>query len=175
MTERDIEAVIGKYAAAARAAVDCGFRMILVHAGHGWFLHQFLSPSLNTRKDKWGGPAVENRARLTVEVCRAVRRAVGPNIPIEVRISGSECCDGGSASRRECLRKQLDGHADLSTFRSAPMKSRVVPVTHPSSSSATAVTPLRRRDQKARQNAGGHHRALVTEMMEDIVAPGRPT
>ncbi len=134
MTERDIEAVIGKYAAAARSAVDCGFRMILVHAGHGWFLHQFLSPSLNTRRDKWGGPGIENRARLTVEICRAIRKTIGAGIPIEVRISGSECFDGGYGIEEGiAFARQLDGHADLihvSVGNHEVFES--FPITHPS-------------------------------------------
>ncbi len=56
---------------------------------------QFLSPSLNTRKDKWGGPDIENRARLAIEILKAIRQAVGPRFPIEMRISGSECYAGG--------------------------------------------------------------------------------
>lgn len=114
MTEEQIERTISKYASAAVAAKNCGFGMILIHAGHGWLLQQFLSPQLNTRKDKWGGPDIENRARLTVAICDAVRKAVGPKIPIEVRISGSECYDGGYGIEEGiAFAHQLEGHVDL--------------------------------------------------------------
>lgn len=114
MPEEIIEHTIEKYAAAAAAAKNCGFGMILIHAGHGWLLQQFLSPQLNSRKDKWGGPAIENRARFTVAICDAVRKAVGPAIPIEIRISGSECYDGGYGIEEGIsFAKQLEGHVDL--------------------------------------------------------------
>ena len=57
MTEEIIERTISKFADAAAFAKQCGFGMVTIHAGHGWLLHQFLSPQLNTRKDKWGGRA----------------------------------------------------------------------------------------------------------------------
>jgi 2,4-dienoyl-CoA reductase-like NADH-dependent reductase (Old Yellow Enzyme family) len=77
MPEEIIESTIEKYAAAAVKAKNYGFGMILIHAGHGWLLQQFLSPKLNTRKDKWGGAPIENRARFTIAVCDAIRKAVG--------------------------------------------------------------------------------------------------
>lgn len=114
MSEEMIEATIQKFAAAALIAKNAGFGMVLIHAGHGWMLHQFLSPQFNTRKDKWGGAPIENRARFTVAVCDAIRRAVGPKMPIEVRISGSECYDGGYGIEEGiAFAKQLEGHADL--------------------------------------------------------------
>ena len=73
MTEEFIEYTIGMYAKAARFAKQCGFGMLTIHGGHGWLISQFLSPTLNTRKDKWGGAPIENRARLAVAICKAVR------------------------------------------------------------------------------------------------------
>ena len=114
MSEEMIETIIGKYANAAAIAKRAGFGMILIHAGHGWLLQQFLSPKLNTRKDRWGGPSIENRARLAVSVCDAVRKAVGPGFPIEVRISGSECYEGGYGIEEGiAFARQLEGHCDL--------------------------------------------------------------
>jgi len=114
MPEEMIERTIKKYADAAAFAKSCGVGMVLIHAGHGWLLHQFMSPFINTRKDKWGGAPIENRTRLTVAVLDAVRRAVGPAFPIEVRISGSECYSGGyDIDEGVAIAKQLDGHADI--------------------------------------------------------------
>ena len=114
MPEEQIEKIIDLYAQSAKTAKFCGFGMIMIHAGHGWLLQQFLSPQLNTRKDKWGGSDIENRARLTVEICDAVRKVIGPEMPIEVRISGSECYDGGYGIEEGiAFSKQLEGHADL--------------------------------------------------------------
>ena len=134
MDEVVIERTIRKYAEAAAMAKLCGFGMITVHAGHGWLLHQFLSPITNTRTDKWGGPNIENRARLTIEVCKAIRKVVGPGFPIEVRISGSECYDGGyGLDEGIAIAKQVDGHVDLIHVSAGNHEvDEVFTVTHPS-------------------------------------------
>ncbi|MDR0817591.1 MAG: 2-enoate reductase, partial [Clostridiales Family XIII bacterium] len=134
MTEEIIGYTIDKYVQAATFAKKCGFGMVTVHAGHGWLLHQFLLPRLNTRRDKWGGAPIENRARLTVAVCDAIRREVGPKFPIEVRISGSECYDGGyDIDEGLAFAKQLDGHVDLIHVSAGSHEvEEVFTVTHPS-------------------------------------------
>ena len=133
MTEEMIERTIAKYAEAAVAAKRIGFGMALVHAGHGWLLQQFMSPYINTRADKWGGPDIENRARLTVAVCDAIRKAVGPRMPIEVRISGSERYEGGyDIEEGIAFSKQLDGHCDLIHVSAGNHEvDEVFTVTHP--------------------------------------------
>ena len=133
MSEELIEYTIAKYAEAALAAKRIGFGMVLVHAGHGWLLQQFMSPFINTRKDKWGGPAIENRARFTVAVCDAIRKAIGPKMPIEVRISGSERYDGGyDIEDGVAFSKQLDGHCDLIHVSAGNHEvDEVFTVTHP--------------------------------------------
>ncbi|MCL2125693.1 MAG: NAD(P)/FAD-dependent oxidoreductase [Oscillospiraceae bacterium] len=133
MPEDIIEYTISKYAEAAMTAKKCGFGSILVHAGHGWLLQQFMSPLINTRNDKWGGRDIENRARLTVAVCDAIRKAIGPVIPIEVRISGSERYEGGyDIDEGIAFAKQLEGHADLIHVSAGNHEvSEVFTVTHP--------------------------------------------
>ena len=114
MSEEMIERTIRKFADSALLAKTCGFGMVTIHGAHGWLLHQFMSPITNTRTDKWGGPDIENRCRLTVEVCKAIRRAVGPGFPIELRISGSECTDSGyGLDNGIAIAKQVDGYVDL--------------------------------------------------------------
>ena len=134
MTEEIIERTIQKFADAAAFAKQCGFGMVTVHAGHGWLLHQFLSPQLNTRTDKWGGPSIENRARLTVAICDAIRAKVGPNFPIEIRISGSECYAGGyDIDEGVAFAKMLDGHVNLIHVSAGSHEvEEVFAVTHPS-------------------------------------------
>ncbi len=113
MDEKIIEHVIKKFAAAASMAKMAGFGMVTIHGGHGWLLHQFMSPIMNTRTDMWGGSA-ENRCRLTIEVCKAIRKAVGPGFPIELRISGSECTESGyGVDTGVEIAKQVDGYVDL--------------------------------------------------------------
>ena len=85
----------GSFGKAAAFVKQCGFGMVMIHAGHGWGLAQFISRYANTRKDRWGGPELENRMRLPLAVIESVRKAVGPGFPIEVRISASECYAGG--------------------------------------------------------------------------------
>ena len=134
MSEEQIERTIEKYAQAAATAKRLGFGMVLIHAGHGWFLQQFLSPQLNTRRDKWGGPDIENRARITVAICDAIRREVGPKFPIEIRISGSECYDGGyGIEEGVAFSRQLEGHVDLIHVSAGSHEvDEVFAVTHPS-------------------------------------------
>ena len=85
---------IESFARGASFAKLAGFRMVTIHAGHGWLLNQFLSPVTNTRQDPYGGTR-ENRARFPLEVLEAVRRAVGEDFLIELRVSGDEYLDGG--------------------------------------------------------------------------------
>lgn len=134
MPEEIIERTIDKYVQAALTAKRAGFGMVLIHAGHGWMLHQFVSPILNTRDDKWGGAPIENRARLTVEICKAIKRACGRNFPIEVRISGSECYDGGfDIENGIAFAQQLDGVCDLIHVSAGNHEvDEVFGVTHPS-------------------------------------------
>ena len=94
MTNAMIDSLLEKYAKAASMCRDAGFEMLLIHAGHGWLLEQFLSPSTNSRDDEYGG-SIENRARLAMEVIAAVRSSVGPGFPLELRISADEYLEGG--------------------------------------------------------------------------------
>ncbi|WDF32305.1 NADH:flavin oxidoreductase/NADH oxidase [Arthrobacter agilis] len=94
MTEEDIAAVIADFGAAAALAVDAGFDTLEIHAAHGYLLHQFLSPLVNTRTDRWGG-SEENRFRLTLEVIRSVRAAIPATMPLLLRISASDWAVGG--------------------------------------------------------------------------------
>ncbi len=85
-TEGDIAAVIQHFRAAALRAVHAGFTGIELHGAHGYLLCQFLSKTMNTRTDAWGG-SLEGRARLIRETLRAVRRSVPPRFVVGVRLS----------------------------------------------------------------------------------------
>ena len=93
MPESVILEVVEAFGAAAATAKRCGFDLVMIHGGHGWLLHQFMSPQ-NNRKDRFGG-SFENRMRLTHMVLDRVRQAVGPGFPIEFRMSGAEGIPGG--------------------------------------------------------------------------------
>ena len=89
MPREVIEEVVDAYGKAALRAKRCGVDMVLIHAGHGWLLSQFLSPIFNKRTDEFGG-SIENRARITTMVVDRIRHYCGRNYPIEVRISHKE-------------------------------------------------------------------------------------
>lgn len=90
LTPDKMEEIAQRFAYAAREAKQYGFDIILLHFGHGWLIHQFLSPYFNSRTDEYGG-SIENRIRFPMMVIRAVRQAVGEQFPIEMRISTDEC------------------------------------------------------------------------------------
>ena len=94
LSEEEVAAVPGAFAAAAARAVDVGFRWVELHAAHGYLLHSFLSPLSNARADAWGG-SFAGRARLVVETVRAVRAAVGEEVPLAVRVSATDWAEGG--------------------------------------------------------------------------------
>ncbi|WP_336657476.1 MULTISPECIES: NADH:flavin oxidoreductase/NADH oxidase [unclassified Leucobacter] len=89
----EIAGVVAAFAAAADRAVAAGFDAVEVHAAHGYLLHEFLSPLSNLRGDGYGGD-LERRARLLLEVVRAIRIR-HPELPILVRISATEWTAGG--------------------------------------------------------------------------------
>ena len=134
MPEDIILYTIEQFAKCAAIAKSYGFGMVTLHGGHGWLISQFLSPTLNTRKDKWGGPDIENRARLPVEILKAIRKAVGPGFPIEMRISGSECYEGGYRIEEGIkIAKQVEKHLDLLHVSAGSHEiEEVFAVTHPS-------------------------------------------
>ena len=94
MTEEDIEAVITGFARCAKVVIDAGFTGVQLHAAHGYLLSQFLSPRSNQRQDQWGG-SLKNRARLLLASVSRVRAAVGPNVPISVKLNSADFQRGG--------------------------------------------------------------------------------
>lgn len=94
LTPEGIENVIIDFHAAAKRALEAGFKVLEIHAAHGYLLHEFLSPLSNFRTDEYGG-SFENRIRLLVEVTEAVRRVWPEELPLFVRISASDWVEGG--------------------------------------------------------------------------------
>ncbi|WP_283235403.1 12-oxophytodienoate reductase [Rhodococcus sp. Q] len=86
MTESDIDCVIESFADAARTAVDLGFDAVAIHGGHGYLLDAFLWSSTNRRDDAWGGDLLR-RTAFPAAVVRAVREAIGDDMPILYRFS----------------------------------------------------------------------------------------
>ncbi len=94
LTLDGIQEVVAAFAAAARRACRAGFRVVEIHAAHGYLIHEFLSPLSNRREDDYGG-SFENRIRLCLEVVAAVRSEWPKELPLFLRISATDWIEGG--------------------------------------------------------------------------------
>ena len=94
LTTGEIDAIVEQFVRATRFALLAGFRVVEIHAAHGYLLHEFLSPLCNVRDDDYGG-SLENRMRFTLRVAKAVRDAWPAELPLFVRISASDWAEGG--------------------------------------------------------------------------------
>jgi 2,4-dienoyl-CoA reductase-like NADH-dependent reductase (Old Yellow Enzyme family)/thioredoxin reductase len=113
MPEEMILEIVEAYGKGAAFAKKAGFEMVLFHCAHGWLMSQFLSPLENTRKDRFGG-SLKNRARFPLMALDAVRKAVGPGFPIEVRMNGSDFRKGGWTLEEGIqFAKMIDGKVEL--------------------------------------------------------------
>ena len=89
-----IKNIVSAFAAAARRACEAGFRVVEIHAAHGYLIHEFLSPLSNQRTDSYGG-SFENRIRILREIVTAVRDSWPERAPLFVRISATDWIEGG--------------------------------------------------------------------------------
>jgi 2,4-dienoyl-CoA reductase-like NADH-dependent reductase (Old Yellow Enzyme family) len=94
LTSAEIDATVAAFVQSAHRAVRLGFDVIEIHSAHGYLLHEFLSPLVNTRTDDYGG-SLENRLRVPLAVIRAVRGAAPRNVAVGLRISGTDWVEGG--------------------------------------------------------------------------------
>jgi len=94
LTKSGIQKVVDDFASATARAVEAGYKLIEIHAAHGYLINQFLSPFSNTRNDEYGG-SFENRIRLLIEITEAVQKVWPANLPLFVRISSTDWADGG--------------------------------------------------------------------------------
>lgn len=113
MDEALMQETCDEFAAAAKMMKDCGFKMIMVHGGHGWLFAQYLSPATNWRTDEYGG-TIENRARFPLRVLKAIREAVGDDFLIEFRMSGDEHMENGITLDDVCsFAKMAEEYVDI--------------------------------------------------------------
>ncbi len=94
MSAHDIAAVVQAFADAATRALAAGFRVVEIHAAHGYLIHEFLSPLSSSRSDGYGG-SFENRTRLLREIAAAVRAVWPAHLPLFTRLSATDWTDGG--------------------------------------------------------------------------------
>ncbi|MDO9256035.1 MAG: NADH:flavin oxidoreductase/NADH oxidase [Bacteroidales bacterium] len=89
-----INKVITDFKFAAQRSLQAGYKLVEIHAAHGYLIHQFLSPLSNHRTDNYGG-SFENRIRLLLEIVKAVQTEWPQNLPLFVRISATDWAEGG--------------------------------------------------------------------------------
>lgn len=113
MDKKMMNSVCDSFITCAKFMKAVGFDGVMIHAGHGWLLHQFLSPRTNLRKDEYGG-SIENRAKFPVQVIKSVREALGKDFIIEIRVSGDERVENGlgvEETAKFC--KMIENYADI--------------------------------------------------------------
>ena len=176
MPEELILRIIDKYGKAAAWAKRCGFNMVTVHAGHGWMLAQFMSSIVNTRDDRWGG-SFENRMRFTLAVIESIRKNVGRDFPIEIRISGSECTeDTYDLNEGIEIAKALDGKVDILHISAGHHEiGDAFLVTHPTMFMEDGVNVKYAAEIKKHVKTPVATVGALTdpEMMEEIIASGK--
>ncbi len=117
-TAMDAEVIaqsIEDYRAAVRRAREAGFRILEVHAAHGYLFHQFLSPLSNQRTDEYGG-SIDNRARLLLQTLDAIRDEWPAELPLFLRLSVTDWVEGGWSLEDSlwlCQRLRERGDVDL--------------------------------------------------------------
>jgi 2,4-dienoyl-CoA reductase-like NADH-dependent reductase (Old Yellow Enzyme family) len=94
LSKEEISGVVDAFAAAARRALEAGFRVLEIHAAHGYLIHEFLSPLSNRRNDEYGG-SFENRTRLARQTVSAIRKIMPDRMPLFIRISATDWREGG--------------------------------------------------------------------------------
>ena len=174
LTEKMIAEIVAAYGNCAGLAKRAGFKMVMVHGGHGWLINQFLSPYFNHRTDKYGG-SLENRVRFAQEVLDSVRKVVGHGFPIEFRMSGSELFEGGyDLVVGVEIAKLLESRVDL-LHVSAGTYQRGFSTTHPSmflphGSNVYLAAEIKKHVSVPVATLGGLNDPA---MMEEIIATGK--
>lgn len=106
MTKEEIKTVIQNAAKAAKRVRESGCDAVEIVANSGYMISQFLSPFTNHRTDEYGG-TMENRCRFGLEMITAIRKAVGPDYPLILRVAGNDYMEGGNGTRESITFCQL--------------------------------------------------------------------
>jgi 2,4-dienoyl-CoA reductase-like NADH-dependent reductase (Old Yellow Enzyme family) len=132
LDEAEIAAIVRAFAAGAERTLAAGGTVIEVHGAHGYLVHQFLSPLVNHRTDRWGG-SFENRTRLAREVVRAVRSVWPERYPLIMRLSATDWVEGGwdieqTVELSRSLRAEGVDVIDATTGGAVPVPPGAIPV-----------------------------------------------
>lgn len=111
--EKMMQSICDNFVTSAKFMKKAGYDGVMIHAGHGWLLHQFLSARTNRRTDAYGG-SLENRAKFPIQVIESVRESMGKDFIIEVRVSGDERIKNGmGVEETATFCKMIGGFADI--------------------------------------------------------------
>lgn len=183
LDEKTIEYIVNRFADAAEIAHLGGVEMVMIHGGHGWLLHEFLSPLNNHRTDRFGG-SLENRARISLMVVEAIRRRC-PDLLIEFRLSGSELVEGGLTIEDQVeFARLLEGKVDLihvtaGTFHYPETNQHMVPsMFHPFGVNVEYAAAIKKAVKTPVAVVGGLDdpdlaEQVLAEGKADIIAVGR--
>ena len=94
LSECEIKEIIQKFAVSARLSKEVGFSGVQIHGAHGYLVSQFLSNRHNHRNDQWGG-SLENRMHFVLEIYRAIRKQVGGDFPVGIKLNSADFMKGG--------------------------------------------------------------------------------
>lgn len=112
LTAQDIQELVAALADAAQRAKSAGFDGVQIHAAHGYLLSQFLSPIFNRRSDGYGG-GIGSRARIHVEAVQAIRKAVGSDYPVLVKLNCRDFEENGLSLADAMAAGEMMVHAGL--------------------------------------------------------------
>lgn len=107
MSLADIQKVVSDFTKAALRAKQAGFDGVEIHSAHGYLLNQFYSPLTNKRTDEYGAQTLNGRLKLHLEIIDSIRKAVGDNYPIALRLGACDYMDGGSTLQDGIMAAQL--------------------------------------------------------------------
>jgi len=127
LTSAEVHEIVRRYATTAAVLTEAGFDGVQIHGAHGYLVSQFLSPLSNQRTDEWGGTP-EKRRRFVLEVFRAMREAVGAEVPVTIKLNSADFQKGGFSEEEslEVVHALADEGIDLleisgGTYTSAAM------------------------------------------------------
>jgi 2,4-dienoyl-CoA reductase-like NADH-dependent reductase (Old Yellow Enzyme family) len=94
LSNEEILDIIQRFAHTASVARETGFTGVQIHGAHGYLISEFLSPDINKRNDNWGGN-LENRSKFLLEIVRSVRKSVGDDFPVSLKLNSADFQKGG--------------------------------------------------------------------------------
>ena len=175
MDEAKMQEATDHFITAAKFMKEAGFDGVMIHAGHGWLLHQFLSSRTNHRTDEYGG-SLENRARFPLALLKGVRDAMGKDFILEMRVSGDECMEGGMGIEEtvefcKMAQNYIDLiHVSVGVYRNPILSGEFSSLFHPKALNAEYSEAVKKAVNVPVAVVGGINSA---ELAEELVATGK--